>query len=272
MRMRSAELRNVGISAVLTLWFGMSAAGGSLDPTNAPAPTMHTLEEIYLKLGELGGVSSPRTLSDTSVVVRAGYYIGTDLKEVDADLSPENLREGTVVFGVEGLLRGYPAPVRMTGQTNSTHVGDDGFYRKGVAWPTPRFTVGTGTASNCVTDNLTGLMWLRNPNTTKRTWASAVDNCEALDGGNGRGGYSDWRMPNFSELFSLMDFGRWSGPMLPADHPFTGVYVDSTPYWSSTPHADKVRRRSIRFGVFNGCIDARSPDGTYPVWPVRGGL
>jgi len=54
-----------------------------------------------------------------------------------------------------------PAPVPKTGQTTSYATGDDGDLEKGVAWPDPRFMDnGNGT----VTDNLTGLIWLKNAN------------------------------------------------------------------------------------------------------------
>ena len=51
------------------------------------------------------------------------------------------------------------ANVEKTGQTVYYSTGDDGYFEKGVAWPAPRFTDnGDGT----VTDNLTGLIWLKN--------------------------------------------------------------------------------------------------------------
>ncbi|MCC6542909.1 MAG: hypothetical protein IT392_00205 [Nitrospirae bacterium] len=40
-------------------------------------------------------------------------------------------------------------------------TGQDGDIQAGVPWPSPRFTAGTGTGADCVTDNLTGLMWQR---------------------------------------------------------------------------------------------------------------
>ena len=53
------------------------------------------------------------------------------------------------------------APVPKSGQTSSNATGDDGDLQRGVAWPDPRFTDnGDGT----VTDNLTGLIWLKNAN------------------------------------------------------------------------------------------------------------
>ena len=48
-----------------------------------------------------------------------------------------------------------------TGQTVSYALGDDGDLQKGVMWPVPRFT---DNGSGTVTDNLTGLIWLKDAN------------------------------------------------------------------------------------------------------------
>ena len=56
---------------------------------------------------------------------------------------------------------GPPSPVPKTGQTTSYATGDDGELEKGVAWPNPRFTDNN---NGTVTDNLTGLIWLKHAN------------------------------------------------------------------------------------------------------------
>ena len=53
------------------------------------------------------------------------------------------------------------ALVPKTGQTTSYDTGDDGEYQKGFEWPVPRFT---DNENGTVTDNLTGLIWLKNAN------------------------------------------------------------------------------------------------------------
>jgi len=62
-----------------------------------------------------------------------------------------------------------------------------------------------------VTDNVTGLMWQKSPDTDgdgdidaadKLTYDEAVAGAGALD----LGGYSDWRLPTIKELYSLIDF------------------------------------------------------------------
>lgn len=74
---------------------------GSLDPTTAPGPTMHTLEEIYQKVQNV----APRTLpsfTSTTAVVNAGYYAATNLTQVDTDLASTNIRTGVALFGMAG--------------------------------------------------------------------------------------------------------------------------------------------------------------------------
>jgi len=108
----------------------------------------------------------------------------------------------------------------------SRRVGD---LERGVAWPSPRFTDhGDGT----ITDELTGLMWSKNANPAgNRIWQGALDYGETLS----IGGYSDWRLPNRKELFSLIDHSKYT-PALPVDHLFQNV--QSGYYWSSTTYAD----------------------------------
>ena len=62
---------------------------------------------------------------------------------------------------ISSQVRSPPAPVPKTGQTVSYATGDDGDLQKGVAWPDPRFT---DNSDGTVTDNLTGLIWLKNAN------------------------------------------------------------------------------------------------------------
>ncbi|MGV7224557.1 MAG: DUF1566 domain-containing protein [Nitrospinales bacterium] len=131
----------------------------------------------------------------------------------------------------------HPAPVPKTGQTISYAPGDDGDLQMGVPWPDPRFTDnGDGT----VTDNLTGLIWLKNANCFGgQNWKEAIDASNNL--ANGQCGLSDgsvpgdWRLPNFRELHSVIDFSIFPIP-LPPGHPFTGVQDGF--YWSSTTSAD----------------------------------
>ncbi|MEI8140975.1 MAG: DUF1566 domain-containing protein [bacterium] len=253
---------------------------GSLDPTNAPGPTMHTLEEIYQKqvdtAQKVTAFVSPQTLSSTTTAMSAGYYAATNLTMVDVDLAAVNIRKNVTIFGVIGILStnagasAYYAAVPKTGQTISYVAGDDGDLEKGVVLPSPRFTDnGDGT----VTDNLTGLIWLKNANfkAGSRTWATALTDCATLN--SGEGGLTDasvegdWRLPNVKELESLIDFGSYNPP-LPVGHPFTGVQGGT--YWSSSTRKDDTTGAWIVY-LNSGNVAYTSKAGVSFVWPVRGG-
>jgi hypothetical protein len=178
------------------------------------------------------------------------------------------------------FVQAQPAPVGKTGQTNCydiagnpiscTGSGQDGEYRKGVAWPVPRFTDhGNGT----VTDNLIGLMWTKNAQQIAggRTWQQAINECEGLilpDSGCNQ--YGDWRMPNVKEMQSLTEYGNID-PALPSGHPFTGVLSGSI-HWTST--TDMYHRNfAWSVGMYRGVMDNRLKISTIfaHVWCVRGG-
>lgn len=154
--------------------------------------------------------------------------------------------------------------VPRTGQITSYAVGDDGDLQKGSAWPSPRFT----DHGDTVTDNLTGLMWVKAPhsldgNSGGQVWEEAVHFCNGLE----YGGYSDWRLPNIRELESLITYGRYY-PALPSDHPFTGLQLSY--YWSSTTHVGHADRAWFVY-LYHGNVSLNVKSNTYEVWPVRSG-
>ena len=81
-----------------------------------------------------------------------------------------------------------------------------------------------------VTDNTTKLQWQDdysdNGGSVKSAlWEDAIDYCEALT----LGGYDDWRLPNFNELYSIVDYTKHNPAI---DTTFQAVVSDT--YWSST--------------------------------------
>lgn len=175
----------------------------------------------------------------------------------------------------------YPLPVRgpfggesliwKTGQTESFHPGDDGDLEMGVSWPSPRFTDnGNGT----VTDELTGLMWLQDANAFDyMSWGNALSSVEDFNNGSENIGFSDWRLPNRKELYSLLDLSQ-ENPALPVGHPI--VNVQNNPYWTSTTCAADVSK-AFRIFMDQGkvtVLQKESDPGQWwfqaRVWPVRG--
>ena len=167
-----------------------------------------------------------------------------------------------------GIYNVYPAMVPKTGQTTSYAAGDDGGLQKGVTWPDPRFT---DNANGTVTDNLTGLIWLKNANCFgTQDWSNSLNSANALN--SGECGLTDgsvegnWRLPNLREMQSLVDYGQ-SNPSLPSGHPFIGVLSDH--YWSSTTYS--VPSNAWFVGLNVGWLASSSKTQGYYVWPVRDG-
>jgi hypothetical protein len=170
------------------------------------------------------------------------------------------------------------AGVAKTGQTTSYATGDDGDLQMGTAWPVPRFT---DNADGTVTDNLTGLIWLKNANCFgQNLWAAALSFCNVLEDGQcgltDGSSLGDWRLPNVRELHSLIDYSQYV-PALPNTEgtgqwaegdPFTNV--QSYYYWSSTAYEGGS---TLAWGVYmvSGYVGGTSKANDFDVWPVRAG-
>ncbi len=155
-------------------------------------------------------------------------------------------------------------------ETPCVGTGQDGDVRAGIAWPSPRFISGTGLENACVTDNLTGLMWIKNPSnlTLPLNWNSALLFVNSLNS-DGYCGHSDWRIPNRKELFSLIDYSK-GAPALP-DGSMLSLVLDYYYYWSSTSYASN--------SLYAWCVDMLDGMGvpcskSFPnhILPVRGGV
>ena len=130
----------------------------------------------------------------------------------------------------------------------------------------PRFTNnGDGT----VTDNNTGLIWeqktdddgSRDKDLTY-TWEQALDYCENLR----LGGHTDWRLPNYKELESLIDLEEYGYAIDNVFFPNTeGYYFSST---SLAQHKDGVWGINFYMGIHNWPSKTKS---FLHVRAVRGG-
>lgn len=300
------------------------------DNVNGASPTDVLLGQSYwgLKDGNWGlqtGSIKTRILSDTTTTIIAGYYEEADLRTIDTNLTSDNIKAGITIFGIAGKTEVVdttetvnPATARdivlgkntyvngtkvtgsaigltkrplvaKTGQTTSYAIGDDGDSQKGLTNATPRFTDnGDGT----VTDNNTGLIWLKNANVSaaKKKWSEALDYVAELnisgtmngnaagDTSNGGSHQTDWRLPNIKELLSLCNYGYFNpalsnasgtGKWIAGD-PFTDIKSDDN-YWSSTTYAGRSTYALIMY-PFSGYIGVKKKADTYCyIWPVRGG-
>ncbi len=171
------------------------------------------------------------------------------------------------------------ARVLATGQVKSYAVGDDGDWMPGASTASRFLDNGDGT----VKDNLTGLVWLTNANCsatlggvvstgTGLTWANALTwsnnlatgSCGLTDGSVA----GQWRLPNRTELMSLVDLSHATPPALPSGHPFTTV--QSFGYWSGSTYAGNTTGAWL-VNMVDGYVNDFNKAYSFYVWPVRAG-
>jgi len=192
-----------------------------------------------------------------------------------------------LIIGYAVFLGGNPAfagtvDLPRTGQTTcSDTLGnvipceetcEDGDIQAGVAWIEPRFNDnGDGT----VTDNLSGLMWLKDGNCFGiKKWQGALDAVDDLNANPGTytcGGYTanynDWVLPNVNELESLVNAEAPNSVIWLNGQGF--VNIKSRHYWSSSTYAEyTVKAWVVHMNC--GCMGSINKS-TYLgcVWPVR---
>jgi hypothetical protein len=159
-----------------------------------------------------------------------------------------------------------------------TGTGQDGELQTGVA-ETPRFTVDV--TGDCITDNLTGLMWPRNANllagtgaatTGLRTWQQALDYVNnlrtPLPTALSLCLAGDWRLPNRKELRSLISYNLENNAATLNTLGFSNVQAGL--YWSSSSYAGSPATAWF-VGLNDGRVSTSNKASSHYVWPVRAG-
>jgi PKD repeat protein len=162
-----------------------------------------------------------------------------------------------------------PARVWKTGQAkcysgagravSCSGTGQDGEKQAGVEWPSPRFTA----TDQCVTDNLTGLMWQKKPSRTPNKWEKALTYAQGLN----LCGYSDWRLPNQKELRSLLNYGKGGQAGWLLSQGFKGIKAAN--YWTGTTSAANGSRAWV-VSLQNGTGKTISKNSSSYTLGVRG--
>ncbi len=143
---------------------------------------------------------------------------------------------------------------------------DNSFVKCVRGEPDPSLSY-TDNSDGTVTDNVTGLMWQQEDDSTERSWLSALTYCENLS----LAAHTDWRLPNVKELVSIIDNSRYD-PAINTTY-FPNISYDdlsNTVYWSSTAyHPFTLAMWYVSFKSINVGVQNRSD--TNFVRCVRGG-
>ncbi len=209
-----------------------------------------TIKELYSLIMFSGIDPSGYEGSDTGGLVpfiNIDYfdfaYGDTDAGEriIDAQFATTSMYvDGELLFGVnfvDGRIKGY-------GLQMPFGPGEKTFF---VMYVRGNTTYGINefvdNGDSTISDNATGLMWMKNDSKTTMNWEDALDYAENLD----YAGYSDWRLPDVKELQSIVDYTRSPGTTNSAaiDPLFSGTQftneaeeTDYGFYWSSTTHSN----------------------------------
>ena len=155
------------------------------------------------------------------------------------------------------------------------------FNRTSLPWNSSWGPGFTDNGDGTVTDNLTGLIWLKNADCFgRRTWTQALSDANGLASGScgltDGSVAGDWRLPNVRELQSLAHYGVYN-PAVPntagtgkwsEGDPFSGVQSNNC--WSSTTYAGGTSA-ALSVDLYAGQAGIGIKGIPYYVWPVRGG-
>ncbi len=217
-----------------------------------------TIKELY-SLIDFRGYSDRQASSSKPYVDKRYfdfYYGNTNLGERIIDCQYWSATEyvgltmmgNPTVFGVnfaDGRIKGYPKYDRRRRGPMQLYVR---YVRGNPAYGKNKFVDnGDGT----VTDQATGLTWMKNDSGSTMNWRSALAYAEKLE----LGGHSDWRLPNAKELQSIVDYTRApdnSNRKLrsAAISPIFALTNQESYFWTSTTHLEHKRCTSAVYVCF----------------------
>jgi len=260
------------VICLITLW-SYPAYAGDTEPVSAPGATMKTLTDIHSRIssGTPAGAHSLQPLSapgSTGVTLDQIYNAlpdGSTTTATEGDIRSGSTfikRAGGVMTFTTGTMLPHELP--DTGQITSYASGDDAVYNSSATQPSY-----TDNGDGTITDNRTGLMWVKDGNSagcnngSYLIWADALTFCENLS----YVGYTDWRLPNRNELQSIVDYGKKNPSINTTYFPNT----KSNFYWTSTTYAGNTSYTWVVIFSY-GSVASDYKTVNYYVCPVRGGL
>jgi len=247
---------------------------GTLEPASAPAPTMKTLTDIRNRISS-GTAAGAHSLAPASAPGPTGFTLQEIYDALPAGSTVPIAVSSEVVTGKTFILRSGGVLVFSTGTLINTAgmpdtdqassytgtFGEDHDYQ-----PAATQMSYTDNGDGTITDNRTGLMWLKDANQynggATQTWEAALSGCEGFT----YAGYTDWRLPNVKELITIVRY-EGSAPYINTTY---FLNTQSNYYWTSTTYVPITTYAMIVL-FDNGLVNYTNKANNYYVRPVRGG-
>lgn len=204
-------------------------SGNDINPTGTTTGGAKPfIDTSYFKIG-WGDLSAGDRIIDAQVA-SSTYYKST------------TMGGNTTMFGVnfiDGRIKGYPAAVSIGKKYYVLYVRSNTEYGKNNF---------KDNNDGTVTDNATGLMWMKDDNGKGLNWQKALELADSLNNIKYKG-YSDWRLPNAKELQSIIDYTRspdfTNSPAIDPIFNCTQITneagnTDYPFYWTSTTHCGQT--------------------------------
>ncbi|GDY24280.1 DUF1566 domain-containing protein [Agarivorans sp. Toyoura001] len=139
----------------------------------------------------------PLTKSQWLILFGLGVLLNA-CNSIDNPLSP---KEEEASLGFQLVDTGQTHCSDNDGEIIDCPSSDAAFFGQDAQYSGSAFSF-TDNNDGTVSDSVTGLMWQQVPSDESFSYQEAVDYCNELE----LGGFSDWRIPNTKELFSISDF------------------------------------------------------------------
>jgi hypothetical protein len=186
----------------------------------------------YCNVLGLGGYTDWRLPTAAEISMMTDYSasipaMNSVFQNVVSEIAGMHLWSSTTTVGFTNygwVMRDNVGGVEYTDYTHSYNAR----CVRGTAKPTTSLT--RDATKEVVTDAATNLMWQDDSTAASITyaWTDAISFCENM----AIGGYSDWRLPNITELRTIVDFSKQNNTI---SDTFTNTA--SSHYWSSTTSA-----------------------------------
>lgn len=170
-------------------------------------PSIKEMYSLILFTGQVKGEGAIEFFIDTDYFNQPLGDTSKGEREIDAqtwsstEYVGRTMNNDETVFGVnfiDGRIKGYPKYNKRTAAASKMYFR---MVRGNTSYGKNNFV---DNGNETITDNATGLTWMKSDSSEGKNWEEALNYCENLS----LAGASDWRLPNTKELQGIVDYSR----------------------------------------------------------------